>query len=1400
MIGQRLGPYEVIEEIGRGGMATVYRAYQPSAGRYVAIKVIHYSIANDPMAVERFQREARLIARLEHPHLLPLYDVDALHIPPYIVMRYLEGGTLREILDRTKSLPLGDIAYLLRQIAAALDYAHRQGVVHRDIKPSNLMVDQDGNAFLMDFGVARLVSLGGDAATMGGLGMTLTQGGFAVGTPGYMSPEQCMGLDKIDARADIYSLGVMLFEMVTGTLPFVGETPMSAILKHLNDPVPSASALNAALPPGVDNVIRKAMAKKPEDRQQTATELTDDFTKALGSISRSMRPTLLREGAEEAVQHIRERRGENQAQIDATMAEFEALRPQTGQSNVAARKGAVTSAAISDPDENVPTILTPTPPFSVPITGAFPSVTTPPAPQAAVTSAAFTPPPVMSTPSESIPAVVAPPTPPATATQGSGGRIIMLVAALGVVIIGALFLLNRPQSPEAFFAIQTDTAAAIALVQAPTNTAIAQAVAMADAASTAAAQALAAQASASQTVAVQTIAAVTTTPGAIDATNTPNESEALLANSVAAGQTALAMVGSTGTAAALTATAQTSTNTLIPLVSATVDGLVTSRAVLPAVTDVSPTAVTPTLTATNTLTATATDTPAPTNTATVTLTATPSTPEAVTFRQLAARQGPDSDYPIIATLAPNERLTLLGISEDGIWYQVRLQDGTVAWLTTSFVNAYGDVNNLPIAQEPTETFTPTYTPTDVPSATLMPTDTLTATLTDTALPTSTNTPTTTPTDTPSATNTPIPPTATDTATLTPPATFTDTPTLTLTPTDTATAIVTPSVTASPTDTATPAPTETSIPTATPIPFGQLPYAVSFEAQRILANWDFGAGWTTQRMDGQGVLVGWAAANQPLEILGLQTPEWASVDPLVIAVSFNLSAESQNGFRLIFKASDEGYQVVQFAPDAVSIGTASVPFTGNSVEQSGGLQLGSDAPTVTPDQWHRAVIWTAGDALHVYLDDQLVLEGSNEPLPPGRIFFQMSEPDAPVLLDDLVVQRPEPASTSFEDGMLPPLWTTSNDVLTSLGEDDGNGYLRLEGDVSAIPSIRPLPALQLSCSVYIEQGGARLNLRQVNGGTTSVALRGGGLLVTQTDAAGAPVGSFPSNNYYGVGVWEQISIAFIGDRIEVVNNGVNRFSQTIPLNGGITGIEFVSDAGDAFRLDDCLILEGIPTDNLQARPFLALRARAEQLPSSPENTIIETFDNAASSDRLWFGGDDAAGEIVSGQLTLTHTGAPTWRLLRDDLGNRTIFGRGSDRQNFSDATNIYAAVDVTFAPDQAGTAWFAVRAARSLMTADLDGYRIEIRRGADGRSSVIVRYISAMEQVAAYGAPLAVTADETIRLEVIAFGDQLAFFANGAFLTVVSNSEVRGGEVGIGVEANTSATFDNLIVRDLVARR
>jgi len=283
MLGQTIGPYELLEEVGRGGMAAVYRARQPNMNRFVAIKIIFRSFGADTKALERFKREAELIARLEHPHILPVYDYNGDNDPPYIVMRFLPTGTLRDVMVR-EQIPPSEIAFLLGQVASALDYAHRQGIVHRDIKPSNILIDGEGNAFLTDFGIARMVE--------SSAGLTAT--GIAVGTPGYMAPEQGMG-NNVDSRADVYALGVMVFEMLTGVMPYNGETPMAVVLKHISEPVPDITKVNPALSSAVNAVIQKVLAKQPENRYATTGEFSRAFTQAIGDTSSS--PNKLQEAA-----------------------------------------------------------------------------------------------------------------------------------------------------------------------------------------------------------------------------------------------------------------------------------------------------------------------------------------------------------------------------------------------------------------------------------------------------------------------------------------------------------------------------------------------------------------------------------------------------------------------------------------------------------------------------------------------------------------------------------------------------------------------------------------------------------------------------------------------------------------------------------------------------------------------------------------------------------------------------------------------------------------------------------------------------------------------------------------------------------------------------------------------
>jgi eukaryotic-like serine/threonine-protein kinase len=267
---EKIGRYEIRRELGKGGMATVYLAYDPHVQREVAVKLLPPEFLQDASLLERFKREARVIAALEHPAIVPLYDFGEHAEQLYFVMRYMAGGSLTDCLQEG-SLSLPQIAGILERIGSALDHAHRQGVVHRDLKPANILFDQYGNAYLGDFGIARLSEAE----------MTLT-GGAHIGTPAYMSPEQALARKDLDGRSDIYALGVILFELLTGQKPYTADTPMGVALMHVTSPVPRVREVKPDLSPELDTLISKAMAKDPECRFSTAGELLAALAEAAG--------------------------------------------------------------------------------------------------------------------------------------------------------------------------------------------------------------------------------------------------------------------------------------------------------------------------------------------------------------------------------------------------------------------------------------------------------------------------------------------------------------------------------------------------------------------------------------------------------------------------------------------------------------------------------------------------------------------------------------------------------------------------------------------------------------------------------------------------------------------------------------------------------------------------------------------------------------------------------------------------------------------------------------------------------------------------------------------------------------------------------------------------------------
>lgn len=284
LIGRRLGKYEITELLGQGGMATVYKGYQPDIDRFVAIKVLPPHPGQSTQFIERFRLEARTIAQLQHPHILPMHDYGGEGDILYLVMAYVSGGSLKDRIQRGP-MPLQEAESILRQIASALDYAHRRGVIHRDIKPDNILLDTEGHAMLADFGIVKIL----EGETTGGL----TGTGGVLGTPAYMAPEQSQGLG-VTAKTDIYALGVIVYEMITGRQPYQADTPMQVMLKHITDPVPSLKDVSANMPPALEGIMMRVLAKNPDDRYNSASEFAQEFLRAIHSDAASF---TLREAA-----------------------------------------------------------------------------------------------------------------------------------------------------------------------------------------------------------------------------------------------------------------------------------------------------------------------------------------------------------------------------------------------------------------------------------------------------------------------------------------------------------------------------------------------------------------------------------------------------------------------------------------------------------------------------------------------------------------------------------------------------------------------------------------------------------------------------------------------------------------------------------------------------------------------------------------------------------------------------------------------------------------------------------------------------------------------------------------------------------------------------------------------
>lgn len=268
--GENVGPYRIVAKLGQGGMATVFKSYHPALDRFVAIKVLHPAFKEDPNFLARFQREARVVAKLDHPNIVPIYDYAEHEGLSYLVMKFIEGRTLKATLtehqlDQARGLEV------IEAVGEGLSYAHGNGVLHRDIKPSNILLEGDGGIYLADFGLARIAQAGESTLSSDML----------LGTPQYISPEQARGESDLDAGTDIYSFGVVIYEMVVGRVPFNADTPFSVIHDHIYTPLPMPRQVNRSVPEAVERVLMKALAKDREDRFSSVEELVSGFREAV---------------------------------------------------------------------------------------------------------------------------------------------------------------------------------------------------------------------------------------------------------------------------------------------------------------------------------------------------------------------------------------------------------------------------------------------------------------------------------------------------------------------------------------------------------------------------------------------------------------------------------------------------------------------------------------------------------------------------------------------------------------------------------------------------------------------------------------------------------------------------------------------------------------------------------------------------------------------------------------------------------------------------------------------------------------------------------------------------------------------------------------------------------------
>ena len=271
-----MGQYIIEAQIGTGGMATVYKAHHAKLDRYVAVKIMHPAFLEDPTFQARFQREARIIANLDHPHIVPVYDFDDHGKQPYLIMKFIEGQTLKQVIRSDDGISSQQALIIMQKIGDALTYAHQKGILHRDVKPSNIIIDANGEPYLMDFGLARIAQAGESTMSTD----------MMLGTPQYISPEQAQGKTDLTSATDIYSFGIVLYELIVGRVPFVGESTYAIVHDHIYSPLPLPSDINPDISPEIEAILLKALSKNPDERYETPNALIEDYAHALSGTNK----------------------------------------------------------------------------------------------------------------------------------------------------------------------------------------------------------------------------------------------------------------------------------------------------------------------------------------------------------------------------------------------------------------------------------------------------------------------------------------------------------------------------------------------------------------------------------------------------------------------------------------------------------------------------------------------------------------------------------------------------------------------------------------------------------------------------------------------------------------------------------------------------------------------------------------------------------------------------------------------------------------------------------------------------------------------------------------------------------------------------------------------------------